>query len=139
MHYPIEAAADTNQAIDLLEDKIYDHNSNQIGKYDGCFFSKIVKDKNEKLVAGIAGWTWAGACEITQLWVDGSVRKLGIGKRLLEAVELEAKNKGCLTILVKSYSFQAPHFYERQGYSIEHILEGFPEGHSYYTLVKRIG
>jgi ribosomal protein S18 acetylase RimI-like enzyme len=55
---------------------------------------------------------------------------------LLEAAEVEAKSKGCLTILVRSYSFQAPQFYERHGYKIEHILNGFPEGYSYYILQK---
>jgi Acetyltransferases len=125
--------------IQLLEDKIYEHNSAALNKDDGRLFSMIARDENKEIVAGIAGWTWASACEITQLWVAEKVRKNGIGKMLLGAAEAEAKSKGCLTILVRSYSFQAPHFYERHGYRIEHILNSFPHGYSCYILVKRIG
>ena len=137
--YSIESGGDSQELIQLLEDKIYDHNSLAIGKDDGHLFSRVVRGEYKEIIAGIAGWTWAHICEITQLWVDEKVRKDGIGERLLEAAEAEAKSKECRTILVRSYSFQAPHFYERYGYKAEHILDGFPEGHSYYILVKRIG
>ena len=137
--YYIESGPDSHQLIQLLEDKIYEHNSATINKHDGSLFSKIVRDENTDIIAGIGGWTWANACEITQLWVSENVRGNGIGEKLLEAAEVEAKSKGCLTILVRSYNFQAPHFYERYGYKAELILDGFPDGYSYYILAKRIG
>jgi GNAT superfamily N-acetyltransferase len=87
-------------------------------------FSRIVRDENKDIIAGIAGWTWAGVCEATQLWVN--VRKNGIGKLLSEAAEVEAKSRGCRMILVKSYSFQAPHFYEGYGYKTEQYSKWFP-------------
>ena len=136
--YCIEAGLDSHQVIQFLEDRIYEHNSTTIDRDDGRLFSKILRDENNEIIAGIAGWTWARVCEITQLWVDEKVRKTGIGKMLLEAAETEAKNRGCITVLVKSYSFQAPHFYERFGYDVEHILYGFPKGYRYYTLTKMI-
>ena len=136
--YRIEPGVDSQQLIELLEDRIYEHNSSAINKYDGHLFSQIVKDENKEIIAGIAGWTWAGICEITQLWVSEGHRENGIGKVLLEAAEAEAKSKGCLRILVRSYSFQAPHFYEKYGYEVQHIQAGFPEGYNYYVLIKRI-
>ena len=126
----IEVGENSEDIMKFLEDKIYEHNSSTINKSDGAFFSRIVRDENEHIIAGIAGWTWATACEITQLWVDENARKNGIGKLLLEAAEAEAKSKGCLTIVVKSYSFQAPHFYEKHGFEITHILNDFPPGSS---------
>ena len=137
--YHIEPGPDAHQLIQLLEDKIYEHNSATINKYDGALFSKIVRDENRDIIAGIGGWTWARACEITQLWVRENLRKNGIGEILLEAAEVEAKSRGCLTILVRSYNFQAPHFYERYGYKAALILDDFPDGHSYYILTKKIG
>jgi len=136
--YNIEIGQDSEQIIKFLEDKIYEHNSAAINKSDGAFFSRIVKDDQGVIIAGIAGWAWASACEITQLWVDETARKNGIGKILLEAAETEAKSKGCLTVLIKSYGFQAPHFYERYGYKPEHIQIDFPEGYNYYILTKRL-
>src|SRR4030095_10836990 len=112
--YSMESGQETLQVIQLLEDRIYEYNSAEIHIDDGRLFSRVVKDMDQEIIAGIAGWTWAGICEITQLWVDGKVRKKGIGKILLEAGEIEAKSRGCHTILVRSYSFQAPQFYESQ-------------------------
>ena len=55
---------------------------------------------------------------------------------LLEAAEVEARGRGARTILVRSYSFQAPAFYERHGYGILHIIEGFPAGFRYHLMMK---
>jgi N-acetylglutamate synthase-like GNAT family acetyltransferase len=137
-NYSIESGTEPYKIIELLEDKIYEHNTSKINKHDGCLFSRVAKNENKDIIAGIAGWTWAGVCEITQLWVDENVRKNEIGKMLLEAAEAEAKSKYCHTILVRSYSFQAPHFYEKYGFKIGYILNDFPEEHSYYILTKKL-
>lgn len=136
--YCIERGTDSQQVIQLLEDNIYEHNSTRIDKHDGVLFSRIVRDENNEIIAGIAGWTWANACEITQFWVHEKVRNNGIGGMLLEAAEAEAKGKGCRTILVGSYSFQAPHYYERHGYALQHAVDDFPEGHRYCILTKNL-
>jgi len=137
--YSTESANDPHQVTQLLEDRIYEYNSAETHIDDGRLFSRVVRDKDKEIIAGIAGWTWAGICEITQLWVDKNVRRMGIGKILLAAAEMEAKSKGCHTIFVRSYSFQAPRFYERYGYTVEHMLKGFPDGYNYFILLKRIG
>jgi GNAT superfamily N-acetyltransferase len=61
-----------------------------------------------------------------------------LGSILLEAAEEEAKSKGCLIILIRSYSFQAPHFYEKHGYKKQLIVSDFPRGYEYYILTKEI-
>src|SRR5262245_59167075 len=106
--YQMEIGTDPYSVIQLLEDKIYEYNSKKINEDNGLLFSRLVRDENKSIIAGVAGWTWASICEITQLWVDVNSRKNGIGKMLLDAAELEAKSKGCQSILVRSYSFQAP-------------------------------
>lgn len=136
--YRIESLVDSRQAIELLEDKIYEFNSAKLNRTDGKLFSRTVSGKNKEIIAGVAGWTWADACEITQLWVDKAARGQGLGKQLLMAAEKEAKANGCQIIMVKSYSFQAPYFYEKYGYSIEHVLKDFPKGHNHYLLIKRM-
>lgn len=137
-NYHIELPKDQSQAIQFLEDRIYDHNSSVINKNDGRLFSILIKGADQTIVAGVAGWTWASACEITNLWVSENERNKRLGKRLLETAEAEAKKRGCRQILVRSYSFQAPHFYEKYGFEIEHVITGFPEGHDYYFLIKRL-
>lgn len=136
--YYIESVTEPKQVIEFLEDRIYEYNAVKIDKHDGCLFCRIVRDENNNIVAGIAGWTWANACEITQLWVDKNARRKGTGEMLLKLAEEEAKIKGCVTILVKTYSFQAPHFYEKYGYKIEQVITEFPKGHKYYALTKML-
>jgi GNAT superfamily N-acetyltransferase len=136
--YHLESCEDTLDIIQSLEDKIYEFNCAKINKADGHLFSKVFRDDNGDIVAGVGGWTWAGACEVTQLWVDEKLRRKGIGKILLNAAEEEAMNKGCVTTLVRTYSFQAPRFYLEQGFKLEHVIRKFPDGHSCYTLTKEI-
>ena len=135
--YEIESGKNPIEIIQFLEEKIYEYNSTSIDKRDGDYFTRMIRDESGDIVAGIAGWTWAGICEITQLWVTESRRKNGIAKILLEAAEDEAISNQCFTILVRSYSFQAPFFYEKNGYKVEHVLDSFPLGYKYYILTKR--
>lgn len=136
--FVIESASDSQQIMQWLDDRLYEHNSAKLNRNDGALFSKLVKDENKNIVAGIAGWTWAGACEVTHLWVNEHLRQNDIGKKLLEAAEAEAKNKSCRVIMIRSYGFQAPHFYKKNGYTISSVLRDFPPGHSYYVLTKRL-
>lgn len=138
MTYRIETPSNINEIIQLLDERLYEYNAKTIQKKDGKLFSFIVKEDTAKMVAGIAGWMWANACEITLLWVDEQYRKKGFGKALLRKAEEEAANAGCNVILIRSYAFQAPFFYEKQGYKVEHIIDDFPEGNKYYTLIKRM-
>jgi len=122
----------------FLDDRIYEHNVLATNRADGTLFLKSIYDDTENIVAGITGWTWAGACEITLFWVKSDYRKKGYGKALLNAAEAEAAKQNCNTIFLRTYSFQAPHFYLKHGYLIEYELKDFPSGHSSFFLVKRL-
>ena len=75
-----------------------------------------VVDDEGNLAAGMSGWTWGVAAGIGMTWVREDARGEGLGTRLLEEFEAEAKNRGCTHIVVTSFTFQAPGFYERHGY-----------------------
>lgn len=128
----------TPEELDFLEDRLYEYNSAQIGRQDGSAFAFFIRDHQNQIVAGLSGWTWAQACEIRQLWVGATWRRQGYGRRLLEAAEAEARSHGCKLVLLSSYSFQAPAFYQKHGYELAWQLDGFPPGHSYCFLVKRL-
>jgi GNAT superfamily N-acetyltransferase len=128
-------AAATDQGF--LEARLYEHNCAQIEQDDGQIFAFVVRNELQEIVAGISGWTWAHACEIRDLWVHPSLRVQGYGERLLAAAEQEAQHRGCKIILLASYSFQAPEFYQKHGYELALQLNDFPPGHQYSFLVKR--
>ena len=62
----------------------------------------------------------------------------GSARKLLAAVEEEARNRGCTLCIVSSYSFQAPEFYQRNGYEVVGSLADCPPGHTNYWMKKEL-
>jgi GNAT superfamily N-acetyltransferase len=85
-----------------------------------------VHDDAGELAAGLSGWTWGLAAGIGMTWVRADTRGSGLGARLLEEFEREARSRGCTHAFVTSFTFQAPGFYERQGYREIFRWDGVP-------------
>jgi GNAT superfamily N-acetyltransferase len=85
-----------------------------------------VLDAAGGLAAGVSGWTWGVAAGIGMTWVRADTRGAGVGTRLLAAFEDEARARGCTHVFVTSFTFQAPAFYERNGYREIFRWEGVP-------------
>jgi GNAT superfamily N-acetyltransferase len=64
------------------------------------------------------------------LWVAEPYRSQGIGSRLLTGAESAAREKGCRAAYLDTFTFQAPEFYSRHGYSEFGRLNDFPPGHA---------
>ena len=125
--------------IRSLDDSLYDYNVEQTGSDDGKWLSIFVRDDTGGIVAGLHGWTWCGACKVERLWVRQDLRRQGYGQRLLAAAEQEARARGCVQILLDTFSFQAPLFYRKLGYEVIGVVEGFPRRpHSEYHLRKTL-
>lgn len=128
----------SSEEVKFLEDRLYEFNRSQTGQDDGQLFAFLIRNDRQEIVAGLYGWTWAHACEIQGFWVHHSLRGQGYGRQLLEAAEHEARARDCRVILISSYSFQAPAFYQECGYEIGWRLNDFPPGHQQCYLVKRL-
>jgi ribosomal protein S18 acetylase RimI-like enzyme len=124
--------------IDRLEDRLYDHNRRATGANDGKGLAFVALDQHGVQVGAIAGYSWACMAEIKQLWVDEAERGRGLGRGLLEAAVAEAVVRGCQSIWVMSYDFQAPNFYERLGFRREAELADWPPGHNHIILRRRL-
>jgi GNAT superfamily N-acetyltransferase len=73
------------------------------------------------------------------VWVRDDKRRNGFGGQLLEAAESEARTRGCVQMLVSSFTFQAPDFYKRNGYVEFARSEGIPTACSADVhMVKRL-
>lgn len=123
---------------EFLEDRLYEFNAAQIQQDDGQLFAFFIRNEQQEVIAGLSGWTWAHACEIRILWVHATWRGQGYGRKLLESAEQEAILRGCKVILIASYSFEAPAFYQKCGYEIAYQLNDFPPGYQQYYLIKRL-
>lgn len=78
------------------------------------------------LLGGVSGWTWQEAAGIGLTWVRDDQRGSGLGARLLTAFEGAALERGARRVFVTSFTFQAPGFYERQGYREIFRWDGVP-------------
>ena len=85
-----------------------------------------VVDASGELAAGVSGWTWGVAAGIGMTWVREDARGTGLGERLLTDFEAEARSRGCTHVFVTSFTFQAPGFYEKQGYREIFRWQGVP-------------
>ena len=90
------------------------------------------------MVAGICGNTWGGTCELRQLWVEESRRGRGLGTKLLQAAEQEARRRGCTQIVLMTFSFQAPAFYRKNGFDLVAAVDAHPRGHHNFLMRKRL-
>lgn len=97
-----------------------------------------VRDEAGGIVGGVTCTLFWQHMHIDFLWVEETKRKEGLGAKLLAEAENFAKKKGARLIKLDSFSFQAPHFYEKHGYTVYGKLEDHPVGHTQYYLVKRL-
>lgn len=95
----------------------------------------FLKDKHKKVLAGVIMTVLWNGMEINSLWVEESLRGRGLGTTLMNMAEEEGKKRGCTIAYTNTFSWQAPGFYERSGYTSYGKLENFPPGSSltYYS------
>ena len=84
------------------------------------------------------GFTWGGYAHVEVLWVSEPLRGKGVGRRLLEAAEAEARSRGCTSIVLSSHEFQAPRFYAKLGYRPVGTTEDTPVGYRGFHFQKRL-
>jgi GNAT superfamily N-acetyltransferase len=96
------------------------------------------RDEGGDLRAGLAGSTWGGCGYIELIWVRADCRRYGLGTQLLAAAETEIRRRGCDQVALSTYSFQAPAFYLRSGYTECGRRSAFPHGYDQILFVKRL-
>ena len=136
----IPPAADgfDSELRDRLDQEIYAFNAAATGHHDGRGLSIAVRGGDGGLLAGLYGWTWGGCGYVELLWVREDQRGSGLGTRLLAAAEAEIRRRGCDRVALSTYSFQAPAFYARFGYSEYGRIPDYPHGHDEIHLLKHL-
>ena len=80
-------------------------------------FIGVSASDDQTFLGGLSGWAFLGVFDIRQMWVAEAFRGQGIGSDILSFAEHEALKLGCCLSLVETWSFQAPGFYFRKGYT----------------------
>ncbi|MFE9442392.1 GNAT family N-acetyltransferase [Streptomyces sp. NPDC006602] len=98
-----------------------------------------ILDEADRLAGGLVGHTWATWLHVTYLWVDDRHRGAGLGSGMLaQAERMARRERGCAAVRLETWDFQAPRFYQRQGYEVVCVIPDYPPGITEYTLTKRL-
>lgn len=131
----------TKETSEFIKKKVIEHNMEQLPDHLKTPNENIgftLKDDNGHLKGGITGNMFWNHIIIDFLWVDESYRKEGYGSILLNKLEMYAQENDCRLIYLDTFSFQAPAFYQKNGYEIFGVIEDHPRGFDQYFLQKRL-
>jgi GNAT superfamily N-acetyltransferase len=141
-HRPLDRLSIGDKDADLdarLDAELSAYNLETSGVHVRSVFTVKIEDDAGDLVAGLSGWTWGTCAGISLVWVREDRRNQRAGARLLAAADRVARERGCHQIVVSSFTFQAPGFYERHGFVETGRTEGLPiEGAADVHLAKRL-
>ncbi|MEM9440888.1 MAG: GNAT family N-acetyltransferase [Pseudomonadota bacterium] len=133
-----EEAADAT-LIDRIAQGLELTRPNDVAGYEPRALTIRLQAKgNGAIIGALVGqsvWDWL---YVNLLWVDQTLQGQGLGSRLMQAAEREAARRGCMGIWVSTYSFQAPDFYKKLGYSSFGRIDDFPRGHGRHFFQKRL-
>lgn len=107
-------------------------------KKPGLDINLVLKDENGEAVGGLFCDTFLYTLYLDVLWVDERYRGMGYGKQLLAEAERIAREAGCTLAHTCTFSYQAPDFYQSQGYEVFGVLDDYPDGIKQYFLKKRL-
>ena len=95
-------------------------------------------DSTDTVLGGLYGRTAYGWLFVELLFVPEPLRGQGIGASLMRRAEREALARGCHSAWLDTFSFQAPDFYRRLGYTVFGRLDGYPAPHSRFFMQKTL-
>ncbi|WP_028602525.1 GNAT family N-acetyltransferase [Ottowia thiooxydans] len=96
------------------------------------------KSSGGDLIGGLRGFVFLDWFRIDLLFVDDSVRQIGVGSSLLESAETKARDIGAKCAALETFEWQARDFYLKQGYEeyarLDDYIKGFGLIHMKKTL-----
>jgi SAM-dependent methyltransferase len=126
----------TPAEVRWLGDQLDAFNKHQVGRDDFTPLNLVIREHGN-VIAGLNAltvWDWL---YVQVLWVHESHRRTGVGSRLLERAEHVAQERSCIGSCLSTFSFQAPDFYKRQGYSAFGQIDNYPDHSTMYFMSKR--
>lgn len=115
-----------SQKSQVIGDLIRSYNRSKREAAESEPLNLYVEDDNGELMAGLVAETFGNWLEIEYLFVKEDLRGQGIGSKLLQQAESEAKKRNCRYVFVNTYQFQAPAFYQKHGYKEVFTLKDYP-------------
>ncbi|MGH7093748.1 MAG: GNAT family N-acetyltransferase [Stellaceae bacterium] len=103
--------------VETLGLNLDDYNRGFLGETGYARLALFVRGTDDTIRAGLDSAVYANWLYVALLWVHADLRRQGIGRSLLGRAEAFAAERGCHSVRLDTFSFQAPGFYRKQGYA----------------------
>ena len=132
-----EAPDDDESAV--IAEGLRAYNEAQAGCWDGRPLAIFVHDLETKKVAGgLLGRTSLGLLTVERFFLPEDLRRDRLGSRILAMAEQEARQRGCTRAVLSTLHFQAPGFYQKQGWEVAARIDCEPPGHTRFYMTKKL-
>lgn len=126
------ATADT----DVILRGLRAFNEAHVGPTARVSLAVLVRDVDGRVLGGLTAQVKFGWVHVDWLWLPETLRGRGVGSAVMDALEADARRRGCVGAHVETTDYQALPFYEKRGYTVFGVLEGYPVGSRSYYLRK---
>jgi GNAT superfamily N-acetyltransferase len=100
-------------------------------------FAIRLRDDAGDIVGGLFARRFYRWLFVELLFVPDAARRMGLGSTMLLQAEQYAREKGCVGVWLDTFSFQAPNFYPKLGFTRFGALEDYPPGSTRFFFQKR--
>lgn len=113
-------------------------NEDHVGSIKPENLAIALRDDDGAVTGGLWGTSVAGWLYVDLLVVPEDFRGHGLGSQLLREAEAIARKRGCTGLWLHTGTFQAPDFYEKQGFTAFGSIPDYPPGHATIYYLKRL-
>jgi len=122
---------------DELGRRLSAFNVELLGPPDSRPLAITIRSKGDgALVGGLLGRTGFRRMFIELLFVPADLRGRGLGRRILQQAEDEARKRGCLGAWLDTFNAEAKDLYVRCGYRVFGEIPDYPPGNARFFLSK---
>jgi hypothetical protein len=90
--------------------------------------------ETRKVAGGLLGRTYLGLLTVERFFLPEDLRRGRLGSR----TEEEARRRECTRAVLSTLRFQAPGFYQKQGWEVAARIECEPPGHTRFYMTKKL-
>jgi ribosomal protein S18 acetylase RimI-like enzyme len=130
MDVKIKPATEDEVRSGYVGQQLREFNYGFVSEYPQAQYIRLnARDADGQVVGGLRAVVAMYWLRVEVLWVSETARGKGIGARLLAEGERMAMGMGAKNAALETFEWQAPRFYEKQGYQeasrIENYIGGF--------------
>ena len=138
MRFAIRPVESNHESVHkAVLDSLIAFNDAKVGESGYRPLALAIEDERGQTIGGLSGATAYGWLFVELLFVPEPLRGRGLGTDLIRRAEAEAVARGCHSVWLDTFEFQARGFYERLGYTCFGELENYPAG-SRFFMSKRL-